>query len=184
MLIQIYSDFRLCQKCHTNIFGYSFLSFSWHKYFRIFVRIKIHTNVTLWRKSLLYFFGGTSVSRFFFPGRPLPPFSGSAFSRLLQPVRLIDNPPTSRWLFVCFHRVWFLLIIPDHAIVLDKMIILPPSREATNLQRDHLLAIITHLQQPDHPDHLDHPDHPDHPDHLDQPDHSTTSINKYHIFCL
>ena len=38
------------KKFHTNIFGYSFVSFSWHEYIRIFIRIKIHTNVTLWNE--------------------------------------------------------------------------------------------------------------------------------------
>ena len=33
---------------YTNIFGYSFVSFSWYEYIRIFIRIEINTNVTLW----------------------------------------------------------------------------------------------------------------------------------------
>ena len=30
-----------------NLFGYSFVSFSWYEYIRIFIHVKIHTNVTL-----------------------------------------------------------------------------------------------------------------------------------------
>jgi len=52
ILIRKYSDIRSCQKIHTNIFGYSFGSFSWHEYIRIFVRVKIDTNVTLWCRVL------------------------------------------------------------------------------------------------------------------------------------
>ena len=59
----IYSDIRSYQNFDTNIFGYSFMSkISYEfiqisvrvifltKYIRIFVRVKIDTNVTLWFK--------------------------------------------------------------------------------------------------------------------------------------
>ena len=47
-LYEYIQTFVCVKKFHTNIFGYSFVSFSWHEYIRIFVHVKIHTNVTLW----------------------------------------------------------------------------------------------------------------------------------------
>ena len=41
--IRIFEYFR-----PEYLFGYSFVSKIWYEYIRIFVRVKIHTNVTLW----------------------------------------------------------------------------------------------------------------------------------------
>ena len=46
-LIRIYSDVCSYWFFDTNIFKYSFVTFSWYKYIRIFVCIEINTNVTL-----------------------------------------------------------------------------------------------------------------------------------------
>ena len=52
LITNIYSDIHLCQICYTNIFGYSFVSNFWYKYIRIFVCVKMFTNVTLWARLL------------------------------------------------------------------------------------------------------------------------------------
>ena len=51
-----YEHFRISfrvQNFHINIYRYSFMSYFWRKYIQIFVRIKIHTNVTLWFRPTL-----------------------------------------------------------------------------------------------------------------------------------
>ena len=45
---------------YTNIFGYSFVLFSWYKYIRIFICIEINTNVTLWCEQPLICVGHTA----------------------------------------------------------------------------------------------------------------------------
>ena len=53
-LIRIYSDIRSYHFFDTNIFGYSFVSFFWYEYIRIFVRIvfwkKIYSNIHSYQK--------------------------------------------------------------------------------------------------------------------------------------
>ena len=53
-LIRIYSDIHSYHFFDTNIFGYSFVSFFWYEYIRIFVRIvfwkKIYSNIHSYQK--------------------------------------------------------------------------------------------------------------------------------------
>ena len=50
----IYSDIHLCHILCTNILGHSLVEIFWYKYIRIFLRVKMFTNVTLWYNTIQY----------------------------------------------------------------------------------------------------------------------------------